>query len=298
MAASLSQRLLHRLRPYLPAPLRPAEVPVVPVLRLTGTIGVTSPLSPGMTMATVARMLDRAFEVRDAKAVAIIVNSPGGSAVQSHLIHRRIRLLAEEAELPVLVFVEDVAASGGYMIACAGDEIFADPSSIIGSIGVVGASFGFDKLMEKIGIDRRVYTAGTRKAMLDPFRPEDPADVEHVRTIQRAIHLKFIELVKARRGDRITGPDDTLFTGEYWEAGRAQAFGLIDGLGEARTVLRQRFGDKVLTPLIAAERTLFGRRLPGFGRAEPMSAGGLGAGFAADLLAAVEARALWSRYGL
>ena len=296
MSISFSQQLLRRLRPYLPEPLRPAEVPVVPVVRLSGVIGLTTPLSSGMTMANVARVLDRAFEVRDARAVAIVLNSPGGSAVQSHLIHRRIRLLAEEAKLPVLVFVEDVAASGGYMIACAGDEIFADPSSIIGSIGVIGASFGFDKLMEKIGVERRVYTAGTRKSTLDPFRPEDPADVEHVKTIQRAIHLKFIELVKGRRGDRITGPDDTLFTGEYWDAGRAKDYGLIDDFGDARSVLRKRFGEEVLTPLISAERTLFGRRLPGFGRAEATD--GLGAGFATDLLSAIEARALWSRYGL
>jgi serine protease SohB len=296
MPTSFSQRLLLRLRPFLPEPLRPAEVPVVPVVRLTGVIGLTTPLSSGMTMASVARVLERAFAVRDAKAVAILINSPGGSAVQSHLIHRRIRLLAEEAKVPVLVFVEDVAASGGYMIACAGDEIFADPSSIIGSIGVIGASFGFDKLMEKIGVERRVYTAGTRKSTLDPFRPEDPADVEHVKSIQRAIHAKFIELVKGRRGARITGADDTLFTGEYWDAGRAKEFGLIDGFGDARSVLRERFGDKVLTPLISAERTLFGRRLPGFTRAEALE--GIGGSFAADMLSAIEARALWSRYGL
>ncbi|ALK10435.1 Putative signal peptide peptidase SppA [Blastochloris viridis] len=293
MAASLSERLIYRIRPLLPASLRPPEMPVVPVVRLTGVIGFSTPLSPGMTMASVARVLERAFAVRDAKAVALIINSPGGSAVQSHLIHRRIRLLAEEAKLPVLVFVEDVAASGGYMIACAGDEIFADPSSIVGSIGVIGASFGFDKLIEKIGVERRVYTAGTRKSMLDPFRPEDPEDVERVKTIQRAIHAKFIELVKGRRGARLAAPDDSLFTGEYWEAERAKAFGLIDDIGETRTVLRQRFGDKVLMPLISAERTLFGRRLPGFGQAAEV-----GPGLAADVVSAIEARALWSRYGL
>ncbi|KAA5602929.1 S49 family peptidase [Blastochloris sulfoviridis] len=294
MSASLANRLLQRLRPYLPAPLRPPEIPVVPVVRLTGVIGFSTPLSPGITMVGVARMLERAFDVADAKAVAIVINSPGGSAVQSHLIHRRIRMLAEDADLPVLVFVEDVAASGGYMIACAGDEIFADPSSIVGSIGVIGATFGFDRLMDKIGVERRVYTAGERKSMLDPFRPEDPDDVERLKTIQRAIHAKFIALVKERRGERLKEPDGSLFTGEYWEAERAEAFGLIDGFGDARSVLRGRFGDEVATPLITAERTLFGRRLPGFSAAPAAP----GAGLAADLVSAIEARALWSRYGL
>ena len=326
MSASLANRLLQRLRPYLPAPLRPPEIPVVPVVRLTGVIGFSTPLSPGITMVGVARMLERAFDVADAKAVAIVINSPGGSAVQSHLIHRRIRLLAEDAGLPVLVFVEDVAASGGYMIACAGDEIFADPSSIIGSIGVIGATFGFDRLMERIGVERRVYTAGERKSMLDPFRPEDPDDVERLKTIQRAIHAKFIALVKDSRGARLKGEESYLFTGEYWAGDRAVALGLADAIGDLRSVLRARFGDKVRMPvvappggllsgftgrkpgagaalpgmvgfsddLISAERTLFGRRLPGFSAAPAAP----GAGLAADLVSAIEARALWSRYGL
>src|SRR5712692_9614923 len=154
------------LRPILPKWLR-GGVPIVPVVRLSGVIGFSTPLKPGLTLASVSRVLDRAFETRNARAVALAINSPGGSAVQSHLIFQRIRALAEEHELPVIAFVEDVAASGGYMIACAADEIICDPSSIIGSIGVVGASFGFDKLIEKIGVERRVYTSGERKVMLD-----------------------------------------------------------------------------------------------------------------------------------
>src|SRR6266700_3739321 len=168
--------LIDGLMEFVPARLR-RGVAVVPVVRLSGVIGAVTPLRPGMTLAGVARTLERAFATRNAKAVALVINSPGGSPVQSRQIYLRIRQLAAEKKLPVLVFVEDVAASGGYMIACAGDEIFCDPSSILGSIGVVGGSFGFQDLIRKIGVERRLYTAGTHKAMLDPFLPENPDDV-------------------------------------------------------------------------------------------------------------------------
>ncbi|HYI26409.1 MAG TPA: S49 family peptidase, partial [Bradyrhizobium sp.] len=161
------------LRALLPARFR-SDLAIVPVVRLSGAIGISSPLEPGLTLANVARSLDRAFSMKNIRAVALSINSPGGAAAQSHLIHRRIRSLAEEAKVPVIAFVEDVAASGGYMIACAADEIVADASSIVGSIGVVGGSFGFNKLIEKIGIERRLYTSGENKAMLDPFLPEKP----------------------------------------------------------------------------------------------------------------------------
>src|ERR1700674_4579084 len=169
--------------------------PIVPVVRLSGVIGYVTPLSSGLTLAGVARTLERAFAIRRATAVAVIINSPGGSAVQSHLIHARIRELADKHKKPVIAFVEDVAASGGYMIACAADEIIADPSSIVGPIGVVSASFGFDKAIKKLGIERRVYTAATRKAMLDPFQPEKPEDVRHLKALQKEIHERFIDLV-------------------------------------------------------------------------------------------------------
>src|SRR5499433_2481013 len=194
------------LQPILPKRLRGA--PIVPVVRLAGIIGFSTPLKPGLTLATVARPLERAINMRRARAVALVINSPGGSAVQSHLIYRRIRQLAAENARPVIAFAEDVAASGGYMIACAADEIFCDPSSIVGSIGVVGASFGAHEAIRKLGIERRLYTAGDKKVMLDPFLPEKPEEVEHLKSIQREIHETFIGLVKASRGARLTGPEN------------------------------------------------------------------------------------------
>jgi signal peptide peptidase SppA len=217
MAEQLNDRessgLADKLMQYLPARFRPGTA-VVPVVRLSGVIGAVTPLRPGLTLAGVARVLERAFSYRHAKAVALVINSPGGSPVQSRQIFLRIKQLAAERKLPVLVFVEDVAASGGYMIACAGDEIICDPSSILGSIGVVGGSFGFQEAIRRLGIERRLYTSGEHKAMLDPFLPENPDDVARLKAIQREIHQIFISLVKDRRGARLKGPDDTLFTGE------------------------------------------------------------------------------------
>src|SRR5438105_1434467 len=199
--------------PILPRRLR-RDVPLVPVVRLGGIIGFSTPLRPGLTLANVARPLERAFRMAHARAVALLINSPGGSPVQSHLIYRRIRQLATESKRPVIAFAEDVAASGGYMIACAADEIFCDASSIIGSIGVVGGSFGFSKLLEKLGIERRLYTSGEHKAMLDPFLPEKPGDVDRLKAAQREIHEDFTDLVKRSRGSRLKGPEKTLFSGE------------------------------------------------------------------------------------
>src|SRR6476619_2655835 len=214
------------LRPLLPRRFR-ADIPVVPVVRLSGIIGFSTPLRPGLTLASVAKPLERAFAWPRARAVALSINSPGGSAVQSHLVFQRIRQLSAEKEVPVFAFVEDVAASGGYMIACAGDEIFADPSSIVGSIGVIGATFGFDKLIEKIGIERRIYTSGLNKAMLDPFLPENPEHVARLKAIQEDIHATFIGLVKSRRAAKLNGAEDALFSGEYWAAPRGMELGLV-----------------------------------------------------------------------
>jgi signal peptide peptidase SppA len=269
--------------------------PVVPVVRLNGVIGLSTPLRPGVTLANIARPLERAFKMRHASAVAILINSPGGSPVASHLIYLRIRALAAEHNVPVLAFAEDVAASGGYMIACAADEIICDQSSIVGSIGVIGGSFGFSGLMQKLGIERRLYTSGERKAMLDPFLPEKPEDVERLKAVQREIHEEFIALVKTSRGPRLTGPEDVLFSGEFWTGRRAIALGIADGIGEVRAVLRQRFGEDVRMPLMSPERNLFGRTRPGVEWAGSL----LGRpGLADDLISAIEARALWSRYGL
>ena len=275
-------------------PKRWRGVPLVPVVRLAGVIGFSTPLKPGLTLTGLARALDRAFGMRNAKAVALVINSPGGSAVQSHLIFRRIRQLAAEKNVPVIAFVEDVAASGGYMIACAGDEIVCDPSSIVGSIGVVGSSFGFHEALNKLGIERRVYTAGEKKVMLDPFLPEKPEDVAHITALQREIHETFIGLVKERRSTRLTGPENTVFSGEYWSAKTALGYGLIDRLGDLRSFLRERYGEDVLTPLVSPERGFFGRRVPGVGADELLQAPGL----AENLLSAIEARAMWARYGL
>ena len=242
---------------------------MVPVVRLSGVIGAVTPLRPGMSLAGVARTLERAFATKNAKAVALVINSPGGSPVQSRQIYLRIRQLAAEKKLPVLVFVEDVAASGGYMIACAGDEIFCDPSSILGSIGVVGGSFGFQELIKKIGVERRLYTAGAHKAMLDPFLPENPDDVARVKALQREIHAIFIALVKQSRGGRLKGADDVLFTGEYWAGETSVTLGLADAIGDLRSTLRARYGDKVQTPVIAPSTGmlsgLLGRKSAGRG---------------------------------
>ena len=283
---------LSRLRGLLPGRL--AGRPVVPVVRLHGTIGAVTPLRPGMSLGSVSRMLEKAFSTKGAKAVALQINSPGGSPVQSRQIYQRIRQLAEEKKLPVLVFVEDVAASGGYMIACAGDEIFCDPSSIVGSIGVVGGTFGFQDLIKKVGIERRLYTSGDHKSQLDPFLAENPEDVARLKAIQREIHDTFIALVKQSRGSRLKGDDDYLFTGEYWAGERSVKLGLVDELGDLRTVLRARYGDKVQTPIIAPAAGLLSGVI---GRKGGSSLLGLPS-FPEDIISAIETRALWARYGL
>src|SRR5579864_2345522 len=242
-----SSSLIEKLATWIPERMRPGRA-VVPVVRLSGVIGAVTPLRPGMSLAGVARTLERAFATRHARAVALVINSPGGSPVQSRQIYLRIRQLAAEKQLPVLVFVEDVAASGGYMIACAGDEIFCDPSSIMGSIGVVGGFFGFQELIKKVGVERRLYTAGSRKAMLDPFLPENPDDVARLKALQHEIHAIFIALVKRSRGSRLKGADEVLFTGEYWAGETSVSLGLADAVGDLRSTLRARFGEKVVTP--------------------------------------------------
>jgi signal peptide peptidase SppA len=266
--------------------------PVVPVVRLAGPIGMNMPLVSSMSLASVSKQLDKAFSYRKASAVALVVNSPGGAPTQSHLIHQRIRQLAEKNKKKVIVFVEDVAASGGYMIACAGDEIIADTYSIVGSIGVVSASFGFEKMLKKLGIERRVYTAGDSKRQLDAFLPEKPEDIRRLKALQTKIHEDFIALVKRGRGKRLNGSDKTLFSGEYWLGEQAMKFGLIDGIGDLRGTLQKRFGKNVLTPLIAPAGGFFARRIPG------MSGAILPNDWAQTALAAAEERALWGRYGL
>lgn len=282
--------LPRRLRAFLPKSWR-KDAPLVPVVRLSGAIGMSTPFSASLTLAGCAKALEKAFAVKEAPAVALLINSPGGSPVQSHLIFKRIRALAEEKEKHVFAFVEDVAASGGYMIACAADEIFADPCSVVGSIGVVSAGFGFDKAIARFGIERRVYTAGERKVTLDPFQPEHPEDVERLDALLKELHVVFADLVRSRRGVTLAADDDTLFSGEFWLATQALGLGLLDGLGDVRSTLRARYGEQVQTVLIEGPKPFFLRRAGGF-------AGGVAHHAAAGAIAAAEERTLWARYGL
>lgn len=282
------------LNSFYPARFR-KDVTVIPVVRLHGTIMAGgNQFRQNLNIATVAPLLAKAFADKKAPAVAIMVNSPGGSPVQSRLIYKRIRDLADEKNKKVLIFVEDVAASGGYMIACAGDEIIADPSSVVGSIGVISAGFGFTGLIGKIGVERRVYTAGENKSVLDPFQPENPEDVARLKDLQLDIHQVFIDLVKDSRGTRLK-EDADLFTGRFWTGIRGKEMGLVDELGDLRSTLRARYGDKVKMRLVTGQRNLFGRRVAG---ASASIAADTLAGIGEAGLNALEDRALWARYGL
>jgi serine protease SohB len=263
--------------------------PVVPVVRLSWVIASSSLLGGrSVSIESVAPLLKRAFDLRGAKAVALSINSPGGSPVQSSLIAQRIRLLAPEKELKVIAFVEDVAASGGYWLACAADEIVVDPHSIVGSIGVISAGFGFQDLLARIGVERRLHTSGERKSMLDPFRPENPDDVERLRRLQAEIHDGFRHWVRERRTGKLNGDEATLFSGEFWTGRRGLELGLADGLGELRTTLQARYGAKVHLPVIAPRRRLLAR----FGLGSAVD------GIGPTMLAALEERLYWQRFGL
>ena len=278
----------HWLRPLLPARFR-ARKPAVAVVRLSGAIGAVSPFRPGLSIGTVAPSLERAFAMPGLSAVALVINSPGGSPVQSHLIFRRIRALAAEKELKVFAFVEDAAASGGYMLACAADEIVADPASLVGSIGVVSAGFGFDRLIERLGVERRVHTQGEAKAMLDPFRPENPEDVVRLKAIQADVQALFTELVRERRPGLVRDRD--LFTGAVWSGRQALSLGLVDALGDLRGTLRARYGDTVELKLVPETRGSWVARL--LRRSNPGQTA-----LPDALLAAIEERAAWARLGL
>ena len=278
---------------FLPKAWRSSDL-TIPVVRLSGAIMAGGgPLRPTLSLASVAPVLERAFAYKESPVVALIINSPGGSPVQSNLIYQRIRSLAKEKNKKVIAFAEDAAASGGYMIACAADEIFVDPSSIVGSIGVVSSSFGFVEALKKLGVERRLHTAGQNKAILDPFKPENEADVARLKQLQLEIHDVFINLVKASRGTRLADDPD-LFTGAFWTGAKAVSLGLADGLGDMRQTLKARFGEKTGFKLVTAPRGFLGR------------SAGLGAGMAGEMAAAAaggfadaaEERVLWARFGL
>jgi signal peptide peptidase SppA len=265
--------------------------PLVAVVRLHGVLAPRGPRT--LSLAALAPSLERAFTHPDVKAVALLVNSPGGSPVQSALVHRRIRQLSTEKNIPVVAFAEDVAASGGYWLACAADEIFAEDTSIVGSIGVVSASFGFVEAMRRLGIQRRVYTAGERKRLLDPFLEEDPVGIERLKAVQHDMHESFKDLVRERRGGKLAADDETLFNGDIWTGRTALRLGLVDGIGEVRSVMRERFGDKVQLRLVEGERRR--RWLPSIpfraARRDPFEV-------VDDIVSRIEERLLWSRFGL
>jgi len=256
--------------------------PTVPVIRLSGVIGGGSRFGgPGLNDTAMAPVIERAFAKGKPKAVALVVNSPGGSPTQSALIAARIRRLADKKNLKVYVFCEDVAASGGYWLATAGDEIYIDDNSIIGSIGVISASFGFHEAMTRQGIERRVYTAGEDKSMLDPFRPAKDEDIERVKSLQSVIHQNFINQVKSRRGDKLADAD--LFTGDIWVGPEAVENGLVDGIAHIVPKMKELFGDEIRLPVYTAKKSLFSR---------------FGAPAAANVIGDVEDRLYWSRFGL
>ncbi len=273
--------------------------PVVGVLRLSGVIGAAGPLSrSNLNLAGLAGNIETLFKLPRLKAVALVINSPGGSPVQSALIAARIRELADEKELPVVAFCEDVAASGGYWLACSADEILADESSIVGSIGVIAAGFGFPQLIKRLGIERRVHTSGDKKSILDPFQDEKDEDVARLKELQGDIHQAFNEFVLARRGDRLKEDAARLFTGEFWTGRKALELGLIDGIGHLRPEMRRRYGEEVDLRVVESERGL--RKLLKFGSRAPAGfESGFDGGAVADaLFAKLEERAYWSRYGL
>ncbi len=269
--------------------------PLVTVLRLEGVIGKVSRFHGGLTLKDLEPVIERAFAPSHLNAVALAINSPGGSPVQASLIADRIRAMAAEKNVPVVAFAEDVAASGGYMLALAADEIFVHADSIVGSIGVISSSFGFTGLIEKIGVERRLHTAGEKKSMLDPFLPEDAKDVERLKAIQKEIHEDFKEMVKTRREGKLKGRKAALFTGEFWTGAKALELGLVDGIGELRTVMRERHGDKVRLRPVAEPKGWLRRRFSMGGR---MGGQMSGAAWADDLVESLEQRALWSRFGL
>ena len=270
---------------------------VIPVVRLHGAImSGGSRFKQQLNLASVAPALEKAFSKKDSPAVALSINSPGGSPVQSRMIFDRIRALAEEKNKRVLVFVEDVAASGGYMIALAGDEIYADATSIVGSIGVVSGGFGFPELLKKIGVERRVYTAGENKVILDPFKPEKESDIEYLKELQLEIHQVFIDMVKSRRASRLA-EDPDLFSGLFWTGRRGLELGLVDNLGGMREEIKKRYGRDAKLELVSGGKDFFGRRMPGVG----IGSAGLdqiAASAVSGLAETLEEKALWSRYGL
>lgn len=264
----------------------------VPVLRLSGAIGIEHPIKKGLDYATMVPYIDKAFDVSDAAALAIIINSPGGTPAQAHLISSYIRSLSVEKSIPVFAFVEDVAASGGYMLACAADEIYATPTSVLGSIGVISSGFGFSKLIEKIGVERRIYTSGKNKSILDPFSPEKKEDIAYIKNLQSQIHQFFISFVKERRGDKLNDVKGDLFTGAFWVGEDVLERGLADGNGLIHDILREKYGEKLkLIPIETEKKGILSYFL-GFSQ-KPFTGAS-----SHEVLSTLEEKSLWNRFGL
>jgi signal peptide peptidase SppA len=273
--------------------------PVVSVIRMEGVIasGRAGFRSSQINMETLSDPLDRAFKVPDVKAVILLINSPGGSPVQSSLIAKRVRALADEKEVPVFAFAEDVAASGGYWLACSADEIYADTSSIIGSIGVIFTGFGFQEFIKRYGIERRVYTAGDHKGSLDPFLDENNDDIDRLKKAQSGIHESFKALVRSRRFGKIDASEEKLFSGEFWTGTQALELGLIDGIGDLRSVMRERFGNKVKFNIIPQRKSWLKDRL-GIGSKISSEKFSTSNAWVDAAIGNIEERLIWSRFGL
>ena len=260
---------------------------IVPHIKLSGVIGNVGKFKQGIDFAGQEEVIKKAFSVKKAIAVAVTINSPGGSPVQSHLIYKFIREQAQKKKLKVIVFAEDVAASGGYLIACAGDEIYANSSSIIGSIGVIYSSFGFKDLIKKIGVERRIHTAGKSKSTLDPFVEEKKEDIERLKSIQLDLHADFIKVVEDSRSTKLKkegNPD--LFTGEFWSGSKAKTLGLIDGIGNAEEILREKFGEDVTIKKFEKPKSWLSKKLSGTSESQ-----------IDNLLNILEEKSIWQRYG-
>ncbi len=258
---------------------------IIPHIKLSGVIGNVGKFKQGIDFAGQEEIIKKAFSIKKAPVIAITINSPGGSPVQSHLIHDLIRSQAKRNKKKVIVFAEDVAASGGYLIACAGDEIYANQSSIIGSIGVIYSSFGFKDLIQKIGVQRRVYTAGKNKSTLDPFLEEKQEDIERLKNIQLDLHKDFIEVVEKSRSSKLKKDSGIeLFSGEFWSGRKAHDLGLVDGIGNAEQILKERFGDKVIIKKFEKSKGWLSKKLSSENNVEQM-------------LSILEERSIWQRYG-
>ena len=258
---------------------------IVAHIKLNGVIGNVGRFKQGLDFSGQEEIIEKAFSLKKAKAVAITINSPGGSPVQSHLIYSFIREQAKKNKMKVLVFAEDVAASGGYLIACAGDEIYANSSSIIGSIGVIYSSFGFTELIKKIGVERRVHTAGKNKSSLDPLKDEKKEDIERLKNIQLDLHKDFIDVVEESRGSKLKKDQIELFSGEFWSGNKAKELGLVDGIGNANQILKEKFGEDVVIKKFEKSKGWLSKKLSSSTNQMDQFANIL------------EERSIWQRYG-